>query len=278
MKKHTFHYDGITRTCRVYPYGRNKLDRFSTFIPANHFPDVEEAVPRMPVMAFKVRCQRRHHKIIIWPNGRITLAAHIGRSSMQAAKVAEVLGQKIRCFEVIRLWRKALAGYGDCKKDLPKPMQDLVDSCRIISGHRGRQQDRRSPLSTRDRAYQLRCRMRKNLLTELEEENPISSQHLRYVLNGWNTSDGVKAQFNIKRSLEEWSKEMIPAGLAYHPLRFHEKDGRILRLIPFHVAPSTIALGTGPCLCWSEHAGAGVVWAWIERNGKRDWKVLSVDS
>ena len=140
MKYHTFKYDGLEGRVRVLP--RNAMVErgidnlyFSTHVPRNSFPDVHEEVPGLSVMSFKVRCQRRHHKILVWPNGRMTLTAHMGKQGKQAAKVAEMMGQCIRCFDVLTAWREALNHRVECSS-LPKPLQPVLMSVFTVKNSR----------------------------------------------------------------------------------------------------------------------------------------------
>ena len=258
MKRHRFHHDGLSQEATIYPcraLARQGMAGlyFETWVPFQSFPDCEEEIPGMPVMSFKVRCQRRHHKILIWPNGRITLTAHSGKRGKQAAKVAEMMGQDIRCFDILKHWRNCLRGYTSEKKHLPKDMHPVLERCEELYGHRRRNKRDWQP-HTRDqkcdeepfikRADEIRKRRMTEAVeawySELQPLTPSDTRGYRLFTHAakWGTMGEIAER-------KVWSRTMFSSGIAQSVLLW---QGDVV--CPVSVPPSTIEDGAGPCLAW----------------------------
>ena len=258
MKRHRFHHDGLSQEATIYPrlsLARQGLDGlyFETWVPRQSFPDCLEEIPGMPVMSFKVRCQRRHHKILIWPNGRITLTAHMGKQGKCAAKVAEMMGQDIRCFDILKHWRECLRGYNGERKYLPKNMHPVLDACGEVRGKRRRLKLGYRP-HTRDqkcdeepfikRADEIRRRrMFEAVAAWYSGREPLKTTDTRgYRLfthaAKWSTMGEIAER-------KTWSRTMFSSGIARSTLLW---QGCVI--CPISVPPSTMEDGAGPCLAW----------------------------
>jgi len=280
MRKHTFHHDGFTHTCRVYPWKNVDIRpmHFGARVPWKTFPDVEEELPGMPVLEFKVRCQRKHHKIIIWPNGKITLSAHSGRAGVQSAKVAEALGQNIRCFEVMNEWRRAIRGYADSRTALPKAMRPVLDECLDLKADRYHHKrrihysKRKLTLPLKERLAGMRVTIRQRLLKQMRREDAIEGLTHEYndAFKSYLSSD-YAPNLTLGVGSDVWCKRMILAGLCFSPLRFEGEN-----YLPWKVPDRTVENGSG--ICMAIDAQYRVAWLVIERVSKRRWKVVEVYS
>jgi hypothetical protein len=258
MKRHRFHHDGLSQEATIYP--REALRNqglaggyFETWVPWQAFPDCPEEIPGMPVMSFKVRCQRRHHKILIWPNGRITLTAHLGKQGTQAAKVAEMMGQDIRCFEILKNWRSCISGYSSMRKHLPKDLHPVLDRCievRVTRRHgkrdwrphtRDQKCEEETFLKRADRVR--KQRMLGAVEAWYSERQPLSTtdaQGYRRFTNAakWDSMGEIANR-------KTWSRTMFSSGIAQSTLLW---EGFVI--CPVSVPPSTLEDGAGPCLAW----------------------------
>lgn len=59
---------------------------------------------------FRVRCMGKLHKIIIWPDGAVTLTAHLGKVCKQRDEVYSWAGSSISCREVLDNWMLKCGG------------------------------------------------------------------------------------------------------------------------------------------------------------------------
>jgi len=274
-KNHIFHSEGFTRRVKVVP--RVSLREkgahwynFQTCLPTKVVDDLGGYGDRMPVVVCKVRCQRHKHKIIVWPNGRITLAAHSGKRAVQAAKVAEALGQTVRCFEVMKLWQHAIStpyDSADAKKQLPKELQALVKPIHKLVAGRGanhRNVVQRSPLAT-----QISSRRRGLIyaLIQSSRNSWVQRRELESILvnsGSYQQQDQIQSSINVG----DWGKMMLKAGIAQSNLEFEGK-----KYFPISIPPNVSERGVGWCLC---QGGDARYWLWIERVAAKKWTVVRV--
>ena len=129
---------GLERVIKVKPNTLMCVNGLSYYnfqnrIPLELFPSKQSEVTQIPGMSvaqFKVRCCRKHHRIILWPNGRLTLAAHQGKRARQAMKVGRAMGHKYRCAEVLEAYRRVCTGscWGEHRKILPVELLKIAEA------------------------------------------------------------------------------------------------------------------------------------------------------
>ena len=229
-------------------------------------------VPEIP-MVIRVRCQRHKHKIILWPDGNLTLASHAGGTGMQAAKVAEMMGQTIRCFDVIKAWRECMAGEAS-RKHLPKELQPVSDvlvqlrKSRRAYCRRSSDEPLRIPFSKRIREAKQGAveramgRMNEGTRGSIPWNN--FSRAFRYYGKIDANLPGVD---DNRLANDEWLATMFPSGIGLSDLEISGK-----RFFPVSVPKKTIIDEEGWCLAHDE----GLVWLWIERVGPKEWKAIRV--
>ena len=74
---------------------------------------------------FKVRCMGKLHQIIIWPDGAVTLTAHLGEVCRKRDSIYSWAGKEIGCREILKTWRSHCRGL---KNDyLPPSVKKLAE-------------------------------------------------------------------------------------------------------------------------------------------------------
>lgn len=144
MNKFQFTHEpsGLSRTIRVLPRNQAKGFGLSHFhyqwaVPCDAFPDVEEEKPGMPVLEVKVRCCRKHHRILLWPDGRLTLADHQGKRAKKAMDVGRAMGMKYRCADVMNAYIDVCRGRWDADKSvLPAPLLKAAYKAKAFGDNR----------------------------------------------------------------------------------------------------------------------------------------------
>ena len=203
---------------------------FQHSIPYELFPDVKETVPGMPILEVKVRCCRKHHRLLLWPDGRLTMAAHQGKKARQAMKVAQAMGQKYRCVEVLEAYRGVCEGrtYGIDKKVIPQPLLKIAERCYAMkSNRRWLQREDKTDIMVRLEAQ------REKLRAAASQRVTLHDEYQRYRCRFTN-SHGVSQKHGV------WFKKALLSGIIHSDL---SKDG--LRFYPTLIPDHIIRAGCG---------------------------------
>ena len=185
---------------------------FQTSVPYYAFPDksLDFGKPGMPILQTSVRCCRKHHKIVVWPDGRITLTAHQGKRNQRAMKVARAMGQKYRCMDVLENYRLVCEGsYLADRKALPKELREIADKCYEIRQRRSRVcQSSRFP-----RTYDLSERMesrRRAIIKEYKERMTDGDYSMYSPLR--NIEDG-RCEHRSRHYNKRWFRKALLSGI-----------------------------------------------------------------
>lgn len=206
---------------------------FQHRIPSEIFPDMEETVPGMPILEVKVRCCRKHHRLLLWPNGRLTMAAHQGKKAKQAMKVAQAMGQKYRCVEVLEAYARVCKGrdYGLDRKILPVPLLKAADAAYNMRSIR-RSRRIRNDYDTKSLSDRLHTQ-REKLLAAASQRVTQHDEFKRYRCR-------LTGSHTIQQRGNVWFNRALLSGIIHSDL---SRDG--LRFYPTLIPDHVIRAGCG---------------------------------
>ena len=254
---------GLERDIKVGPNAllrENGLSYYSfqSNIPHRLFPDIEEQVPGKPVAEWRVNCCRKSHKIILWPNGRLTLASHQGKRARQAMKVAQAMGQKYRCAEILETYREVCSGKawgGGYRTILPGKLADIAEAACRMSSPRFRQRmptDR--SLDLKGRAQARKVKMIEDLIGEVTGIASVWNSPMRGKIGG--------GFVRFHESEGPWFKRVFQSLMLKSEL---SKDGK--RFLPTMVPDHVIDAGYGYIGCLD--AFGKPHWVMVDRIGEQ---------
>ncbi len=234
---------------------------FQTSVPYYAFPDksLDFGKPGMPILQTSVRCCRKHHKIVVWPDGRLTLTAHRGKRAQKAMKVARAMGQKYRCMDVLENYRLVCEGsYLADRKALPKELREIADQCYQIRERRNRVSQ--SSRFTRTLTLSERMRDRRDSMTKAYIKTLTDQDH-SYACPLWNISTGRASQWQRHQN-KLWFRKALLSGILGSKL---SRDGINFfpTIIPDHV------LDAGYGYIPANDSKGNPYWIMIERTGEQ---------
>ena len=209
---------------------------------------------------FTVRCQRRKHKIIIWPSGAVTLKAHSSRKAKTAALTCEALGQDVRCLHILRSWRNACSGNRSARIELPAALRTLSDEANKLRHARQWMQRGHRYQSEEEKAGHWKNQPRPDHPEVVDHFLRRSSEFRKQVIENrfetlfrdhWETRESKDAAREIRHGFtygnmirstigkDVWSKEMIRSGLLMSDLRIPKDQVTVfpLVLVPLAILP-----------------------------------------
>lgn len=260
MKKVKFVHaeSGLERNIKVGPNALLRTNglsyhSFQANIPHRLFPDIGEQVPGMPVAEWKVNCCRKRHRIILWPNGQLTLASHQGKRARQAMKVAQAMGQKYRCVEVLETYRKVCRGQAWGSADtklLPKDLLDIAQAANRMSSSRYHARRHIMPQTMKDRASVRRTKLIEGVIGDVTGTPNIWNSPMRGKIGG---------QFvRFHESEGPWFKRVFLSGMLQSELTMHDK-----KFFPTMVPQHVIDAGYGYIGCLDEKGKP--YWVMVDR-------------
>ncbi len=264
MKKVKFVHpeSGLERDIKVGPNDllrKNGLGYYSfqANIPHRLFPDVGEQVPGMPVAEWKVRCCRKHHRIILWPNGRLTLAAHQGKRAKQAMKVGQAMGQKYRCAEILKTYREVCSGKAwnnSYRSILPRGLADIAEAAARMSGPRYKLQNHGVCERTmKARAQERRTKLIEGVISDVTGTPSIWNSPMQGKIGG--------GHVRFHESEGPWFKRVFLSGMLQSSLSKHGK-----KFFPTMVPEHVIEVGYGYIGCLDEKGKPH--WVMVDRVGE----------
>ena len=293
MKRVTFRHEasGLERTLSMRDNGAlqnggHRLSYFQSEFPRHSWEFGDKFDEVSQTLEVKVRCCRKHHRIILWPNGRLTLAAHQGKKARQTMQVARALGQTYRCVEILKAWRIVMDGPSwqsdEARKILPAELKKAADLAKAVRQNRRSTRYRMAPShppSTNDR-YNRRLRHHKKIMSSKGEEvfgrSDWRSSGIGKVFKK-NAQTG-RHTFIFAHEQDEWWRNGIVSGILSSKLRLGDR-----KFFPIFIPNHVIAKGSG----WIPAINCRYKQVWIEiqktderihRNKERYyWKVVTYD-
>ena len=296
MKRVTFRHEasGLERTLSMRDNdalrnGGHHLSYFQSAFPRHlkaEFGDKFDEVSQ--TLEVKVNCCRKRHRIILWSNGRLTLAAHQGKKARQTMQVAQALGQTYRCVEILKAWRTMLDGPSwqsdEARKILPVELRKAADLAQTVRQNRRSIRYRMAPShppSTNDH-YNRRFRHHKKIMASKGEEvfgrSDWRSSGIGKVFK--KNAQTNRYTFIFAHEQDEWWRNGIVSGILSSKLHLDSLGSKYFPIfIPNHV----VAEGSG----WIPAIDDRYKQVWIKiqktderihRNKERYyWKVVAHD-
>jgi hypothetical protein len=215
-------------------------------------------VKNMPVLEMQVNCCRKRHKIILWPNGRLTLASHQGKRARQTMAVAQAMGQKYRCAEILEAYRTVCAGrgWGEHRKSLPVQLRLIAEAAHKMQSGRYRHRWKESVDSLAHRQADRKSKMINDKVEEVTGERSIHMSPLRGMI------DRTSVRFHEKESA--WFKRAFLSGILRSEL-FMDGQKFFPMLIPEHV----VRQGFGYVAAYNQKGEP--YWIMIERSSEMEY-------